>query len=221
MFEEATQETDKLELNIKQHNTYKAVFDRLTEFEEKMKEKGKTFTFKLHKGNSRDTLKKAKKELKKVPFAFIDGGHSEDTIKSDYDNLKHIPVIVFDDFYSKDENGHTVSQEKVGVNKLIRDEMEGKRMHVLPSQDKVSGGGLVHLAVLLNNADLPDIPIELRRIPIVVHPKDCVPKDDIVENINANLNLIKSWDSVQQYYPHSEAAIKVNGRSTRDNDSSF
>lgn len=218
LFEEATNETDKLELNIKQHNTYKAVFDRLTEFEEKMKENGKTFTFKLHKGNSRDTLKKAKKELKKVPFAFIDGGHSEDTIKSDYDNLKHIPVIVFDDFYSKDENGHTVSQEKVGVNKLIRDEMEGKRMHVLPSQDKVSGGGLVHLAVLLNNADLPDIPIELRRIPIIVHPKDCVPKDDIVENINANLNLIDSWDSVQQYYPHSEAAIIVSGGSSIDFD---
>jgi hypothetical protein len=216
LFEDATEETDKLELNIKQHNTYDAVFNRLTEFTEKMAEKGKTFTFKLHKGNSRDTLSKAKKELKKVPFAFIDGGHSEDTIKSDYDNLKHIPVIVFDDFYSKDENGHTVSQEKVGVNKLIRDEMEGKRMHVLPSQDKVSGGGLVHLAVLLNNPDLEDIPVELRRIPIIVHPKDCVPKDDIVENINANLKLIKSWDTVQNYYGNKEDVIIVSGGGSVD-----
>ena len=34
LFEEATDETDKLELNIKQHNTYGAVFNRLTEFTE-------------------------------------------------------------------------------------------------------------------------------------------------------------------------------------------
>ena len=67
-----------------------------------MKEKGKTFTFKLHKGDTKETLKKCK-SASKVDFAFIDGGHSYETVKSDYENLKKVPILVFDDFFSKDE----------------------------------------------------------------------------------------------------------------------
>ena len=44
LFEEATEETDKLELNIKAHNATEAVGHRLAEFTVKMKEQGKNFT---------------------------------------------------------------------------------------------------------------------------------------------------------------------------------
>ena len=48
LFEEATEETDKLELNIKAHNATEAVGHRLAEFTVKMKEQGKNFTHTLH-----------------------------------------------------------------------------------------------------------------------------------------------------------------------------
>ena len=63
LFEEATEELDKVELNSKAHNTLEAVTKRLTEFAAKMAEKDKTFTFELFKGDSKDTLKKAKDNL--------------------------------------------------------------------------------------------------------------------------------------------------------------
>ena len=94
LFENATTETDELEFNDKAHNALEAVTKRLTEFAEKMKEKDKTFTFNLYKGDSKKTLKKHRSKLKNVSFAFIDGGNSEKTKKADYDNLDHVPVIV-------------------------------------------------------------------------------------------------------------------------------
>ena len=50
LFEEANEELDKYELNSKAHNSIKAVGNRLQQFADKMKEKGKDFTFELHKG---------------------------------------------------------------------------------------------------------------------------------------------------------------------------
>ena len=57
LFEDGTTETDLEEFNVKAHNTMAAVYKRLTEFKDKIKEKKKTFTFVLTKGNSRKTLK--------------------------------------------------------------------------------------------------------------------------------------------------------------------
>jgi hypothetical protein len=39
-----------------------------------MKEKGKDFTFELHKGDSKETLVKAKESIANANFAYIDGG---------------------------------------------------------------------------------------------------------------------------------------------------
>ena len=215
LFEEATEELDKVELNSKAHNTLEAVTKRLTEFAVKMAEKDKTFTFELFKGDSKDTLNKAKDNLKDVSFAYIDGGHSEETVQSDYSYLKHAPIVVFDDFFSKDKDGNILGDEYLGTNRLV-ESLKDKRITVLPSQDRVKGGGHTHLAVLLNDDSLNDIPAELRRVPIVVQPRDSVPKDNIVDNINRNVELIDRWDMIRNCHVHDEHAIIVSGGSSTD-----
>ena len=197
LFQDATAETDKKEQNTKPHNHFNAVVKRLEEFSEKMEEKNKTFTFSLLKGDSKETMPKAKKELKKTDFAFIDGGHSEETILSDYENLMHVPVVVLDDYYAKDVDGKIPDDEFLGTNRLLETMKENSRVYVLPSQDRVKDGGTVHLMVRLKTDDLPDLPKSLSRTPIIVQPRDCVPKEEILDNINENIDLIKDWDFVQ------------------------
>tara|TARA_B100000424_G_scaffold266735_1_gene258383 strand:- start:526 stop:2118 length:1593 start_codon:yes stop_codon:yes gene_type:complete len=207
LFQDATADTDKKEQNTKPHNHFNAVVKRLEEFSEKMKEKNKTFTFSLLKGDSKETMPKAKKELKKTDFAFIDGGHSEETILSDYENLMHVPVVVLDDYYAKDADGKIPGDEFLGTNRLLETMKENSRVYVLPSQDRVKDGGTVHLMVRLKTEDLPDLPKSLSRTPIIVQPRDCVPKEEILDNINENIDLIKDWDFVQNCDIHDEHII--------------
>jgi hypothetical protein len=212
LFEEATEELDKYELNSKPHNTIVAVNNRLQEFADKMKEKGKEFTFELHKGDSKETLYKAKESIANANFAFIDGGHSEETVLSDYANLKHCDVIVFDDYFSKDQEGNILADEYLGTNRLVdgfeKTLTEG-RCIVLPSQDKVKGGGVTHLALLLAKDDLPKPPASLLKVPIIIKPKDSMPKEYIMDSINDNVALIKKWGFVQTCKPNAEHAIIV------------
>ena len=207
LFQDATAETDKKEQNTKPHNHFNAVVKRLEEFSEKMKEKNKTFTFSLLKGDSKETMPRAKKKLKKTDFAFIDGGHSEETILSDYENLMHVPVVVLDDYYAKDADGKIPGDEFLGTNRLLETMKENSRVYVLPSQDRVKDGGTVHLMVRLKTEDLPDLPKSLSRTPIIVQPRDCVPKEEILDNINENIDLIKDWDFVQNCDIHDEHII--------------
>ena len=207
LFQDATADTDKKEQNTKPHNHFDAVVKRLEEFSEKMKEKNKTFTFSLLKGDSKETMPKAKKELKKTDFAFIDGGHSEETILSDYENLMHVPIVVLDDYYAKDADGKIPGDEFLGTNRLLETMKENSRVYVLPSQDRVKDGGTVHLMVRLKTEDLPDLPKSLSRTPIIVQPRDCVPKEEILDNINENIDLIKDWDFVQNCDIHDEHII--------------
>ena len=207
LFQDATAETDEKEQNTKPHNHFNAVVKRLEEFSEKMEEKNKTFTFSLLKGDSKETMPKAKKELKKTDFAFIDGGHSEETILSDYENLMHVPVVVLDDYYAKDVDGKIPDDEFLGTNRLLETMKENSRVYVLPSQDRVKDGGTVHLMVRLKTDDLPDLPKSLSRTPIIVQPRDCVPKEEILDNINENIDLIKDWDFVQNCDIHDEHII--------------
>lgn len=133
---------------------------------------------------------------------------SEETVRSDYENLKHVPCIVFDDFFSKDENGNILDDEYLGTNRLV-ESLKNKRVTVLPSQDRVKGGGRTHLAVLLNDDSLPDIPTDLTKMPIIVQPKDSVPKEYIWDNINKNAKLISKWDTIKTCNIHEEHAIIV------------
>lgn len=213
LFEEATEELDKIELNSKRHNTFDSVRDRLVQFADKMKkDRNKIFTCELHKGDSKVTLTNAVKTIPYADFAYIDGGHSETTVLSDYENLKHVPVIVFDDYFSKDEDGKILGDEYLGTNRLF-DKLkgEGKKITVIPSTDKVKGGGITHLVALLNAEGLPEIPKNLLMVPIIVRPRDSVPKEYILSNIEENMKIIKNWSFVKKYPFNEDKAIIVSG----------
>ena len=209
LFEEATEELDKYEMNSKPHNFKEAVENRLKEFATKMADQGKKFTFKLHKGDSKKTLAKCK-AVKKADFAYIDGGHSYETVKADYQNLKHVPILVFDDFFSKDQAGNLPHEDNLGVNKLMK-EIEAYGKVVLPSSDAVLGGGITHLCFVANLKGLPKLPSEFTRVPIVVTPKDSRPKQEIIDNVKANKKLIKDFDWIKTSKVNNETALIVSG----------
>ena len=219
LFEDATEETDQLELNSKPHNSMAAVQKRLVDFAAKMAERGKTFTFKLYKGDTKTTLAEQKDSLNNA-FVYIDGGHSKETVMSDYENLKHNSVVIVNGFFTADENQKMPPQEHHGVNELVSKvgttNFNEVGVTVLPSTDKVNEGGVVHLAVFRNDIGLPEIPKEIRKIPIVVRPRDSMPKDYIVDSINENVELISRWGFVKKCKPNDKHAIIVSAGPSLD-----
>ena len=211
LFEDATSETDDEEFNLKAHNTQSAVIKRLQEFRAKMMEKKKVFTFEIGKGNSKEILKD-RTDLD-ADFVLIGGGNSIATAKSDYDNLKHNPIVVMDNFFREDEEKLNAPEKYKGTNKVIDSLPKGKegqvRRWVIPSQDQVRNGGHTHIAVILNGNDIPSIPKNLLSVPIVVHPRDCVPKDFIRDNIKTNMKLINAW--LGKFPMHKSNVILVSG----------
>ncbi len=230
LFEDATTETDHEEFNVKPHNTLEAVHKRLVEFSEHMKEKeNKEFTFQLTKGNVRETL--LKKDIKDVDFALIGSGNSIETVQKEYKILKDVPVVVGDHYFTKEsEEDESMPPEKYHGVKNVFDSVKTKkvdkkettkdgwtsfdqksttRKHLLPSQDKVAGGGHTHLVVFLHGTTVKDIPSQLKSVPIVVHPRDCVPKDYIKNNIKSNMTLIDPKKWVTKHMAHQQKAILV------------
>ena len=211
LFEDATSETDDEEFNLKAHNTQSAVIKRLQEFRAKMMEKKKVFTFEIGKGNSKEILKD-RTDLD-ADFVLIGGGNSIATAKSDYDNLKHNPIVVMDNFFREDEEKLNAPEKYKGTNKVIDSLPKGKegqvRRWVIPSQDQVRNGGHTHIAVILNGNDVPSIPKNLLSVPIIVHPRDCVPKDFIRDNIKTNMKLINAW--LGKFPMHKSNVILVSG----------
>jgi hypothetical protein len=125
LFEDATQEMDQKEFNVKPHQELVPV-GQYIEFVGFHK-------FCLIKGNTNETLHKWKGEP--FDFVFIDGGHSEATIKNDFDwavkNIEKGGTIVLDDYYIPKVEG-------VGCNFI-----DGE---VLPSKDQGALGDVtVHL----------------------------------------------------------------------------
>jgi len=230
LFEDATTETDHEEFNVKPHNTLEAVHKRLVEFSEHVKEKeNKEFTFQLTKGNVRETL--LKKDIKDVDFALIGSGNSIETVQTEYEILKDVPVVIGDHYFTKEsEEDESMPPKKYHGVKNVFDSVKTKkvdqkettedgwtsfdeksttRKHLLPSQDKVAGGGHTHLVVFLHGTTLKDIPSQLKSVPIVVHPRDCVPKDYIKNNIKSNMTLIDPKKWVTKHMAHQEKAILV------------
>ena len=178
LFEDATIDTDHEEFNVKPHNTMEAVRKRLKEFAEHMKEKeDKTFTFELTKGNVRETLKKLIRTeiISDVDFALIGSGNSKKTVEAEYDVLKYVPVVVADHYFTKDDEDEgippekyqgvkdvfaTVKTKKVDAQKTTDDgwttfdEKSTTRKYLLPSGDKVAGGGNTHLCIFLHDSKL-------------------------------------------------------------------
>ena len=229
LFEDATTETDKEEFNAKPHNTMEAVRKRLDEFKEHIKkEKNKEFSYELHKGNVRDTLEK-REEPFIADFALIGSGNSIKTVQHEFDMLSNTPVIMGDHFFTKEDNEKTPDDKYQGM-KVLFDSVPTKKLHeekttddgwttfdeksnvrkyVLPSDDKVLGGGRTHLVVFLTNESLPDIPPELKQVPIVVHPRDSVPKEYIRNNIVTNLTHIDKDKWVTKHPAHKDKAVIV------------
>jgi len=55
-----------------------------------------------------------------------------------------------------------------------------------------------------------------RKVPIIVKPKDSVPKETIVNNINENLKILDKWDMVRSCNINDEHAIIVSGGPSLD-----
>jgi hypothetical protein len=228
LFEDATVETDKEEFNAKPHNTKSAVVKRFDEFTQYIKkEKGKEFTYELHKGNVRDTLNSI--YIDEVDFALIGSGNSIETVQHEYNILKNVPVVMGDHFFTKDDEDKIPEEKYQGMKNLFDsiatkkineekttedgwtsfDEKSTVRKYVLPSDDRVLGGGRTHLVVFLHDEKLEDIPAELKQVPIVVHPRDSVPKEYIRSNIKRNLQHIDKDRWVRKHPAHRGRAAIV------------
>jgi hypothetical protein len=237
LFEDATIETDEEEFNVKPHNTYAAVEKRLNEFQgHVLTQKKKEFTFEIYKGNVRDTLKKT--YIDEVDLAMIGSGNSKKTVEHEYNILKTVPVIVMDHFFTKDDDDHIPPEEYHGVKNVfdniptkkvdaqettkdgwtVFDESTNVRKYVLPSGDNVVGGGHTHLCLILADESLADCPDELKRVPIIVHPRDCVPKDYIRNNIKTNMKLLAEDKWLTKHPVHHKKAILVSAGSSTDFD---
>ena len=165
LFEDATMETDEEEFNVKPHNTLAAVEKRFEEFANVIKERdGKTFTWKLYKGNVRDILDS--KHVDKTDLAMIGSGNSIKTVEHEFKILKDISVVVMDHYFTEDderippEEYHGVKHvfDKIPTKKVdaqettkdgwtVFDESVATRKYVLPSGDTVIGGGHTHLSL--------------------------------------------------------------------------
>ena len=210
LFEDNNEEINAKELNVKKTVNVADIKKHLTVFQKKMKkDKNKTFTFELIKGNTNETLGDIGPQ---ADLAYIDGGHSIGTVRNDYNKLKHIPVLVFDDFFSEDERGLCPSEDFMEVNKII--EETKNRKYVLPSNDPVRDGGKTHLAVMLTSDKVEDLTTKVMQVPIHVTPHDCVPDGNIVGNVKKNLKLLNNW--LEKGRAHSDTAIIVSGGDSTD-----
>ncbi|MGC3979880.1 MAG: class I SAM-dependent methyltransferase [Steroidobacteraceae bacterium] len=130
LFEQANDQTDAEEKNVKPHYTKELV----SQFLDNFKRDYPGFDYVLTAGNTRETLKPMA-----VDFAFIDGGHSVETIRTDYEALKDSKFILFDDYY---EGG--IDTNLYGCNRII----EQLKHTVLPIGDGVNGGGITKFVMV-------------------------------------------------------------------------
>ena len=125
LFEDATDQTDREEFNVKRHTALEEVQRLLADFDAT-----------LFKGNTRDTLAAFNEP---VDFVWIDGGHSIETIRSDWEHVHRVATpdawVFFDDYYTGIDTTH------IGCNRVV----ETLRHEVLPGKDPVSGGGWVQM----------------------------------------------------------------------------
>jgi predicted O-methyltransferase YrrM len=138
LFEEATEETDIQELNVKKHC-------RMEDVKKKLNGRSQ-----LIKGNTRDTLPEFAENCEKtVDLAYIDGGHSIETIQSDWNNIRPLMapdgVVIFDDYYVPEKKGF-------GCNQVVK----SLKHAVLPVGDRILSGESVYFVKveIAENADV-------------------------------------------------------------------
>jgi predicted O-methyltransferase YrrM len=138
LFEDASDQTDKEELNVKDH--YK-----VADVETFIKHQCPNVEVHLIKGDTRKTLNPVVADL-----AYIDGGHSVETIKNDYEKCKGSSVVIFDDYYLPDNEGKCPDTSLYGCNKIV-DDLPGAV--VLPVGGKVKDGGITMMAQVFGVQD--------------------------------------------------------------------
>jgi hypothetical protein len=176
-------------------------------YQKERKEKNKKFTFELIKG----TLKK--KHIDNVDYAFIGGFNTGKEFTNCFNKLKEVPLVVIDKVYTPDNKGNTPDEEYMRPVKVL-EKYKTKKKYILPSEDEISGGGRCHIAVVINSPDIKELPREILQVPIIVNPKDCVPKDDIMGNVKQNMNLLTKW--VDKGRGTHDAAIIVSAGPSTD-----
>lgn len=183
LFEDATDETDARELNVKKHFSRQEVDEKLRDFAHGLPE-NKAFTWTLVKGDTKTTLRGLCAEQcgpLKADFAFIDGGHSVETIQNDWECVKESSVVVFDDWYEADAHGNCPDLEKFGCNKVV----VSLSPALVGSPDPVRGGGLTRLAVVPQTA----VPKSVGgKANMIIQTKNCVDVSEIQANIRHTLS---------------------------------
>jgi predicted O-methyltransferase YrrM len=207
LFEEASDETDAAELNVKRHFTVDEVITKLKAFQEKVGVD--RFQAHLFKGNTRETLLTvmAPEHGVEIDFAFIDGGHSIETMRSDIEAVARAKVVVVDDYYKPDDQGRCPDTSKYGANAILHETPE-KLFHAwkwLSVADPVKDGGLVMMCV---RGWAPKAKLEIKT-------KNCVPDEEIQKNIAYTMS--KATRFLEPCEPHDLRAVIVSaGPSIKD-----
>lgn len=138
LFEDATEETNKREMNGKGAGSLATSQRRLDD----LKAEFPKFTFELVKGDTSKTLHGTDQW---ADFVFIDGGHSIETIRGDYEAVKGSRVIAFDDYYTSNSSEEYLElTSRFGCNQILADIPH----EVLPREDRIKGGHGVQIAVI-------------------------------------------------------------------------
>jgi hypothetical protein len=178
-------------------------------FKEDRKKKGFEFNFKLIKGEIDKSL------VKNADYAFIGGFDEPEEFTDAFDKLKHIPLFVLDKVYTPDQEKNLPNEKYLKPVKTL-EKFEANKKYILPSEDEVTGGGRCHIAVVVNSKTIDALPKELLQVPIIVNPKDCVPKEDIMDNVRSNMKLIHATNWVDKAKTTKDVGIVVSGGPSTD-----
>jgi len=192
LFEDATPELDERELNVKKHVTIGEVEAKLAEF----KREFPGFTYRLVRGDTRETLGGRGIQLTNIDLAFIDGGHSVETIANDYNAVCQAKTIILDDYYIRGAEGEGYDIKEFGCNGLV-ESLEEK--HLLPIVDDLPNGGYVQMAMAKGLP--PD------KIKVMVKTKNCVRDEIIRANIAYSTRLLPTDQWLPKVAPHGMHAI--------------
>tara|TARA_R100001244_G_scaffold92177_3_gene69660 strand:- start:318 stop:2582 length:2265 start_codon:yes stop_codon:yes gene_type:complete len=176
-------------------------------YKNEREKKNKKFTYKLVKGPIRKNL------IQNADYAFIGGFDTGKEFTNAFNKLKHVPLLIIDKVYTQDREGNIPDKEYMNPVKVL-EKYEAKKKYILPSEDEIIGGGRCHVAVVINSPDLKELPKEILQVPIIVNPKDCVPKDDIMGNVKQNMKLLNKW--IEKGRGTHDAAIIVSAGPSTD-----
>lgn len=194
-----------LEGHTKPHASYWTVTGRLDNYARLMHRSGRTFVYRLIKGNTKSTLPASRSYVADATFAYIDGGHSYDTVLSDYNALQHVPYVVFDDVVKA---GHPDAPD--GPRRVFESAQGHKRCAISADRYFIKGQfvGDIGLGIVC----LPDFPVFEVKQKLQVKPVDAVDKSEQLEHITENTAALSEW--LSGYQAHGRTALLVSAGPT-------